>query len=200
MHNQRPLISTMKAYPTLIHPQHSSNKRLAQRLFHMTAAPPKRAPIATTAVARGPASVDSVSLAPPSLSSPPSPESDEVSSGVRFVAASVTVGTPEVKGTAPSVALLAPLKAGVVVEGLGVASALSGLRTLCSRCQLRYQQEQVGSDCVTYPSITWTTPLATSTSGMMTLALFTNTPSSPTVICRSLPSTVSRDVLLRPLL
>jgi hypothetical protein len=48
----------------------------------------------------------------------------------RAVGSSVGVGTSEVKGTAPSEAVLAPVKAGVVVDGLGVALVALGLRTL----------------------------------------------------------------------
>lgn len=48
----------------------------------------------------------------------------------RAVGSSVGVGTSEVKGTSPSVAVLAPVKAGVVVEGLGVGLVALGLRTL----------------------------------------------------------------------
>jgi hypothetical protein len=48
--------------------------------------------------------------------------------------------------------------------------------------------------------MTWTTPLATSTFGMMTFAEFTNTDPSSTVIVTLPPLTVVKVVLLSKLL
>ena len=64
----------------------------------------------------------------------------------------VGVGMPEVKGMVETE--LAPAKATIVVVGLAVKVVALGLRTA---------------------SMTWTTPLATRTSGMTTIALSTKT-------------------------
>lgn len=82
--------------------------------------------------------------------------------------------TPEVKGT--SVPELAPENAGVaeVCAGFAVAIVLLGFRTA---------------------SITWTTPLLISTSGLMTLALLTNTVPLMTLIVRFCPPSVVTVVL-----
>jgi len=80
---------------------------------------------------------------------------------------------PDVKGATD--AEEAPLKAADVVVGLGVAIVLFGLRTL---------------------SITWTTPPAMSTFGVITLAELTKTLPSSIVIVTFAPLTVVKVVLL----
>lgn len=89
----------------------------------------------------------------------------------------VLAETPLVNGTEPPLALLAPLNAGfagAVLLGVTDTAVLFGLRTL---------------------SITWTTPLATSTSGIVTRAEFTKTAPSSMVMVTEPPFSVGIVVL-----
>ena len=120
-------------------------------------------PIAPVRIgAKAPAVEAAVALALPDDPAVPEPEG-EPAVGVA-VAPDVM---PDVNGT--SVADEAPEKAAVWVEavGTGVAAVALGLRTW---------------------SITWTTPLATRTSGIRTLALLTNTVPLSMVMVRSGPA------------
>jgi len=85
----------------------------------------------------------------------------------------VGLGAFDVKGTSETE--LAPGKATEVELGLGAADALSGFRT---------------------PSMTWTTPLDTRTSGRITLAEFTKTVPFVTVMVTLPPLTVGRVVFV----
>jgi hypothetical protein len=129
-------------------------------------APPKRAPRPTAAVARGAPPVEEVDPTPD-----PAPGAPELVGAAVIVVAAVT---PDVNGTPPSLAVEAPGNAGTVVDGFGAAVEFCGLRT---------------------PSMTWTTPLETKTSGVMTFALLTKTSPSMTVTVMFPPPTVSTDVL-----
>ena len=98
----------------------------------------------------------------------------------------VGVGIPEVKGT--EAAEVAPAKATVVVEALGPRVVALGLRTL-GGCKWRAFGTVWGEgfDKGTYASMTCTTPFATSTSGVTTLALLTKTEPFKIVMVTSLP-------------
>jgi hypothetical protein len=100
---------------------------------------------------------------------PAKPELD-LDVGARVLTIVVLCVTPDVKGVPD--ADVAPGKAGDVVPGLGWAEVLFGFSTLLESV---FSLSAVPWWKVTHPSITCTTPLATSTSGVTTLALFTYT-------------------------
>lgn len=106
----RPLSIPLDSYPKFL-------LFLDEQLFYIfpirTAAPPKSAPSPIAAVCTGPA-------APAEL------ELDGARVGI--VETVVAAVTPDVKGM--SVAELAPVKAGMVVEATGVAMVLLGFKTL----------------------------------------------------------------------
>jgi hypothetical protein len=145
-------------------------------MFIITAAPPKSAAAPIAPVFIG--------IAIPELElDDPDPDPEDPAAALvaalfaapppEVLIADVGVGTPEVNGAL--LAELAPEKAGDPLVELVDAVLLAGLRTL---------------------SITWITPLATSTFGTVTAALFTKTVPLAMVILILPPSRVFSVVLL----
>jgi len=105
------------------------------------------------------------------LATPPVLEVDVAPARTELWMVVAAGGTLDVKGAL--VAEDAPLNAGTVLLGFGATEVLLGFNT---------------------PSITWMTPLETSTFGIMTLAELTKTDPSSIVIVKFAPLTVVSDV------